>query len=250
MSKRYFIHLSYNGKNYNGWQIQPNAPSVQETIEVALSTILRQDLKIMGAGRTDSGVHAKNMYAHFDCNAIANKDDLIFRLNNFLPKDISIYSIREVKNDAHARFDAKSRLYKYYITTQKDPFNNDFKYKIQKKIDIDLINEASKILFEYNDFTSFSKLHTDVKTNICEIKVAQWTKDGSNYTFTIEANRFLRNMVRAIVGTLIEIGYGKQTIDDFRKIIENKNRGLAGSSAPAHALFLEGVTYDSDIYID
>lgn len=250
--KRYFLYLAYNGENYCGWQIQPNAISVQETIEKALKIALQTPTPIVGAGRTDSGVHARNMVAHFDCeNPHLDLNFLINKLNLILPKDIAIYRIAEVKADAHARFDAISRLYRYYMTTEKDPYLYPFKYKIfnSQPIDIGIMNTCANILFEYEDFTSFSKLHTDVKTNNCTIMQAYWEQQGNDYTFTIKANRFLRNMVRSIVGTLIEAGRGKITTDDFRNIIEAKNRNVAGMSVPGHALFLEEIEYPDNILI-
>lgn len=250
--KRYFIYLAYNGERYCGWQIQPNGLSVQEVIEKSLSTILRVDTAIVGAGRTDSGVHARMMVAHFDSSdSTLNIQVLTDKLNRILPKDIVIYHILGVRSDAHARFDATSRLYRYYMTTRKDPYLFPFKYKIfnSEPIDLDAMNNCSKILFDYEDFTSFSKLHTDVKTNNCEIMRAEWVKDGDDYIFTIKANRFLRNMVRSIVGTLLEVGKGKIGIDDFRKIIEAKNRSVAGMSVPGNALFLEDIEYPQEIFI-
>lgn len=248
--RRYFIYLAYNGESYCGWQIQPNGVSVQETIEKALTTLLRTPITIVGAGRTDAGVHARMMAAHFDYET-ANLDLLLLakKLNSILSKDISIYSIVEVKPDAHARFDATSRLYRYYITTEKDPFLHHLKYKVHGNLDIDKMNACADILFEYEDFTSFSKLHTDVKTNNCTILTAQWEKKGNDYIFTIKANRFLRNMVRSIVGTLLEAGKGKIDAGEMRRIIEAKDRGEAGISVPGHALFLEEIEYKNDIFI-
>lgn len=249
MTKRYFIFLAYNGENYCGWQSQPKAVTVQETIEKAMSTSLRQPISIVGAGRTDSGVHARSMMAHFDCDIEDFKpDELVYKLGHFLPKDIAIRKIVEVNPDAHARFDAQSRTYRYYVTTVKDPFNYKLKYKIHGNIDLDAMNACAKVLFEYIDFTSFSKLHTDVKTNDCTIKQAEWVKDGDDYIFTIQANRFLRNMVRSIVGTLLDAGRGKIGVNEMRAIIEAKDRGRAGFSAPGHALFLEDVEYNDDIF--
>lgn len=248
--KRYFIYLAYNGTNYCGWQNQPNAVTVQSTIEHALSTLLRNPIPILGAGRTDSGVHARLMVAHFDYVSELDTEQLCFKLNNFLPKDISILEMKEVKQDAHARFDAISRTYRYYITTEKDPFLYPFKHRIFSELDIDLMNEACKVLFKYEDFTSFSKLHTDVKTNNCTITEAFWVLEGKNYTFKITANRFLRNMVRAIVGTMIDIGRKKISLKDFHQIIESKDRGLAGSSAPGKALFLENIVYPKNIFLN
>lgn len=247
--KRYFIYLSYNGEKYCGWQIQPNGVSVQETIEKALSTLLRMPVSIVGAGRTDAGVHARMMTAHFDSEQeITDLLLLANKLNSLLPKDIAIQKIVEVKPDAHARFDAESRLYRYYITTGKDPFLHHLKYKIYGNPDIETMNACAKVLFDYEDFTSFSKLHTDVKTNNCTIMLARWEQAGNDYIFTIKANRFLRNMVRSIVGTLLEAGRGKITTDDFRRVIEAKDRCKAGTSVPGHALFLEEIEYNNDIF--
>ncbi|NDV77931.1 tRNA pseudouridine(38-40) synthase TruA [Dysgonomonas sp. 511] len=248
--RRYFIYLAYNGENYCGWQIQPNAASVQETIEKALSVLLRKPVPIVGAGRTDSGVHARMMAAHFDFED--NNIDLAQlekKLNSILPKDIVIYKVVEVRADAHARFDATSRLYRYYITADKDPFLHHLKHKVYGELDIDAMNACADILFDYEDFTSFSKLHTDVKTNNCTIMFAQWENLMNDYVFTIKANRFLRNMVRSIVGTMLEVGRGKIDESGFRKIIEAKDRGKAGTSVPGHALFLEEVEYNNDIFI-
>ncbi|MDR1743225.1 MAG: tRNA pseudouridine(38-40) synthase TruA [Dysgonamonadaceae bacterium] len=247
---RFFITLAYNGKNYVGWQNQPNGISVQQTIEEALSTLLRQPLSIVGAGRTDAGVHAQKMVAHFDWDGQAfNIPELVRRLNGFLPNDIAVYRIRPVIPDAHARFSALSRTYKYSLTTQKDPFGHELKLRVFFTPDIETMNKLCTVLMEYSDFTSFSKLHTDVKTNICRIDEAYWTQDGTDYVFTIKADRFLRNMVRAIVGTLIEAGRGRLDEAGFRKIIEGKNRILAGHSAPGQALFLCDISYPSDIFL-
>jgi len=246
---RYFIYLGYNGKNFCGWQIQPNGITVQQSIEEALATLLRQPVPIVGAGRTDAGVHARLMVAHFDWAEPIN--DLIFlaeKLNRLLPKDIAVYRIVPVREEGHARFDAISRTYRYYITTKKDPFNYELVYKIPGTLDFSMMNEACKVLFEYIDFTSFSKLHTDVKTNNCRIMYANWEKEKDVWVFTIQADRFLRNMVRAIVGTLIEVGRGKLSVEGFREVIELKDRGKAGTSAPGHALFLEDIIYPNDIF--
>ena len=246
--KRYFIYLAYNGKNYCGWQIQPNGITVQQTIEESLSTLLRSTISITGAGRTDTGVHAHLMVAHFDWNEEIDLPVLIDKLNRILPQDIVIHKIVHVKSDAHARFDATSRTYKYYITDKKDPFRYEQIYRINYPLNYDLMNKAAQILFEYIDFTSFSKLHTDVKTNNCKIMKAEWKKEENMYIFIIQADRFLRNMVRAIVGTLIEVGKEKLSLDDFRKVIECKNRGKAGASVPGNALFLEDIEYPQNIF--
>ncbi|MGL5636151.1 MAG: tRNA pseudouridine(38-40) synthase TruA [Bacteroidales bacterium] len=248
---RYFIALAYNGTNYCGWQIQPNGNTVQAEIEKALSMLYRKPVEIVGAGRTDAGVHASKMFAHFDMDEpIASAEALTDRLNRMLPQDIVIYSVRPVHEEAHARFDATAREYKYYVTLHKDPFRNNLTYRINGSLDLEKMNEAAQKLFDYIDFTSFSKLHTDVKTNNCTIMHAQWEleKDGT-YVFTIKANRFLRNMVRAIVGTLLEVGKGKLSIADFCRVIEMKDRGKAGTSVPGKALFLVDVEYPETIYI-
>ena len=247
---RFFVTLSYNGKNYVGWQIQPNGISVQQVLQDALSTILRQQVAIVGAGRTDAGVHAREMIAHFDLDGDAfSTGDLVYKLNNFLPKDISISTIRPVKADAHARFSATSRSYKYYVTTVKEPFLHEYTCRIFFQPDVEAMNALCEVLKEYTDFTSFSRLHTDVKTNNCRIEYARWEKKGEVYEFTIRADRFLRNMVRAIVGTLLQAGRGRLDEEGFRHIIEAKNRNEAGDSAPGHALFLEKVTYPDDIWL-
>ena len=247
--RRYFIYLGYNGKNFRGWQIQPNGMTVQQSIEEALAILMRKPVPIVGAGRTDAGVHARLMIAHFDWEGPI--EDLAFlaeKLNRLLPKDIAGYKIVPVVPEAHARFDATSRTYKYYITTRKDPFNYELVYKLPGRLDFEAMNEACKVLFDYIDFTSFSKLHTDVKTNNCHIQHAGWTQEGDIWVFTIRADRFLRNMVRAIVGTLLEVGRGRLTIDGFRNVIEAKDRCKAGTSVPGHALFLVDVTYPEELF--
>lgn len=241
---RYFIEFSYNGKNYFGYQIQPNQISVQEVLENALSTILRQEIKTTGAGRTDTGVHAKKIYAHFDVENDLN-ENFIQQLNSFLPRDISVKKIFKVKEDFHARFDATFRTYEYFISLEKNPFSQDFSWQLRKPLlNVEKMNEACKILFEYEDFTSFAKLHTDNKTNFCKIYKAEWEQNGSELKFTISADRFLRNMVRAIVGTMVEVGSGKIQPKDLHTIIKEKNRNSAGTSAPAQGLFLVDVGYD------
>lgn len=242
---RYFIEFSYNGSAYFGYQIQPKQISVQEELEKALSTILRESVKTTGAGRTDTGVHAKKMFAHFETNQLL-PENLIYKLNSFLSENIAIKRIFEVAEDIHARFSATYRTYEYYISLKKDPFSKDssWQYWRQKTLNINLMNEACKILFEYDDFTSFAKLHADNKTNICKIYKAEWEQLGNQLRFTISADRFLRNMVRAIVGTMVEIGTGKIAPQDLRRIIEDKYRNSAGISAPAQGLFLVDVGYD------
>ena len=247
--KRYFIYLTYNGTNYCGWQNQPNGISIQQKIEEALSVLLRKPLSITGAGRTDAGVHARFMVAHFDWeDEPIDLPSLTERLNCMLPKDISILKILPVLPEAHARFDAISRTYKYYVCKEKDPFKYPFSFRTNTLRDFEKMNEAAAILFEYVDFTSFSKLHTDVKTNNCKIKKAEWKQEDNCWVFTIQADRFLRNMVRAIVGTLLEVGQGKLSLDGFRQVIESKDRGKAGSSAPEKALFLVDIEYPTSIF--
>jgi len=249
LKKRFFIYLSYNGSAYHGWQMQPNGISVQEVLSKALSTVLRTDTEIIGAGRTDSGVHARLMVAHFDCETEIDTQQLTAKLNSMLPNDIAIYKIRQVNADAHARFDAISRRYEYHIVTSKSVFRNGLAARFAENLDVEKMNTAAATLFEFSDFTSFSKLHTDVKTNNCVIKHAKWERKEDELIFTIEADRFLRNMVRAIVGTLLEVGRGRMTTDDFRSIIEAKNRCKAGVSVPACGLFLVDILYPKEIFV-
>lgn len=244
---RYFIEISYSGKNYHGWQIQPDAISVQEVLERVLSTLLRNDIKVMGAGRTDTGVHAKQLFAHFDSDVIEDIQDLEFRLNSFLPKDISVNNLFRVTHEAHARFDAIAREYQYVISLAKDPFQEDFAYYIHQKPNIELMNQAASLLLSYRDFQCFSRSNTDVKTYYCTVQVAVWEQIESQLTFTIIADRFLRNMVRAIVGTLLDVGNEKISLQEFRNIIESKDRTKAGASAPAHGLYLTKVVYPETI---
>ncbi len=242
---RFFIRLSYRGANFHGWQTQPNATTVQETIERMMTTVMRVPIAITGAGRTDTGVNAAMMIAHFDCGDTIVKDTprLIRSLNSILRNDIAIHSIFPVADNAHARFDATSRTYKYFTHSEKSPFLYPLSWQHPQHLDFDLMNEAAATLLHYTDFTSFSKLHTDVKTNNCTITHAKWEQESNQMVFTITANRFLRNMVRAIVGTLIEVGMKKLSIHDFGKIIEQKNRCMAGTSMPGHPLFLWNITY-------
>ena len=241
---RYFIELAYNGSGYNGWQIQPNAPSVQEDINKALSLLLRQNINVTGAGRTDTGVHASFFVAHFDSDiTMSHTEKLIDKLNRFLKKNIVIKDIYAVHPEAHARFSATSRTYKYYIDKNKNPFTYPFTYRPHPLPDIQLMNKACELLLRYEDFTSFSKLHTDVKTNICHLMEACWQETDEQFIFTIKADRFLRNMVRAIVGTLLEVGQDHITLEQFQQIIESKDRCNAGTSVPGNALFLCDITY-------
>ena len=240
---RYFIEFAYNGKNYCGWQYQPHSPSVQETLNKALSMLLRKEIDVMGAGRTDAGVHARNMYAHFDLEDTFDADKLIQKLNSFLPKDIVVYRFIPLHNDAHARYDATSRTYEYHVHMFKDAFDNEGSWYHFYPLDIAKMNEAASILLEYTDFKCFSKTHTDVRTFDCKITHAQWEQHGNRMVFTITADRFLRNMVRAIVGTLVNVGLGKTSIEHVRTVIESRDRGHAGASVPAHGLYLTKVIY-------
>ena len=250
-SKRYFIELAYNGSAYHGWQRQPNAISIQQVLEEALSKLKRESISLMGAGRTDTGVHARQMFAHFDVvEEIANPQELVFLLNGFLKDDIAIKAIRRVQSDAHARFDATARDYEYHISTAKDPFNAPLHYYLKNSPDIELMNQAAKILLLHEDFQCFSRSNTDVKTFLCNIKNATWQQEASSLLFSISANRFLRNMVRAIVGTLLEVGYKKREVKDIEKLIKSKDRGEAGFSAPAQGLYLSRIEYPDNIFID
>ena len=245
---RYFITLSYDGAAYHGWQIQPNGISVQECLEKALTTLLRADTPVVGAGRTDAGVNALKMIAHFDTEQEVDCARLADKLNRLLPPDIAVQGVQPVRDDAHARFSATSRTYHYYVSTAKDPFNRQRAMRLFHAPDFERMNEAANRLFDYIDFTSFSKLHTDVPTNNCRIMQARWEQVGEyEWRFVIQADRFLRNMVRAVVGTLLEVGRGKMTIDEFCQVIEKKDRCSAGTSVPGHALFLVDVAYPFEL---
>lgn len=240
---RYFIEFAYKGTNYHGWQIQPEAISVQEVLTKATNLILKDTFELVGAGRTDAGVHASQMYAHFDTEVDFNFEDAVRKVNSYLPEDIAVSRIFPVADDAHTRFDATARTYEYHIHLKKNVFSKDLSWYHFRKLNIDKMNEAAKILLEYEDFECFSKTHTDVFTFNCTITEAHWQLNNDNLVFTISANRFLRNMVRAIVGTLINIGLEKIEVQEMRTIIESKNRGKAGFSVPAHGLFLTKVSY-------
>jgi tRNA pseudouridine38-40 synthase len=250
---RFFLTLSYNGTPYNGWQIQENTPNtVEQVLEDKLSMLLKEKIDLIGCGRTDTGVHARNYVAHFDSlcgDLITNKQHWIYKFNTVLPPTISIQDIRRVKDMAHARFAATQRVYYYFLARKKDPFRDMFSWYVHGELDFELMNRAAAILLEYEDFTSFSKLNTQNKTNNCKISKAVWQQSGEGeWRFTIRADRFLRGMVRAIVGTLVMVGKNKITIDEFRKIIVAKDRSRAGNNAPAQALFLTGILYPEDIY--
>lgn len=240
---RYFIELSYNGANFHGWQIQPNAVSVQETIEQALSTLLREEISIVGAGRTDAGVHAKFMVAHFNVEKALDLDSMVFKLNSFLPESIAIETLYQVNPEAHARFDATARAYEYRVATSKNPFETTSACCVSKELDVLAMNSAAKKMLDYTNFKCFSKSKTDVKTYNCELYYAFWEQEQDILIFKISANRFLRNMVRAIVGTLLEIGLGKMKVEDIDRIIISQNRGEAGYSVPAKGLYLTQVSY-------
>ena len=244
---RYFVHFQYDGTNYHGWQIQPNGNTIQEELQKALSVILRQPIEVVGAGRTDTGVHARHMVAHFELHTIpgdCSPGSLSYKLNRLLPRDISVLHIEQVADDMHARFSATSRKYHYYISTRKDPFARQYSWQIHWQLDFDKMNEAAKMLIGEKDFASFCKVGSDVKTTMCNLTHAVWVKDSeTNWHFEIAANRFLRNMVRAVVGTLIEVGRGRMTLEQFQTVLSQKSRSAAGESVPANGLFLEKVSY-------
>ena len=251
MNHRYFIQLAFKGTNYHGWQIQPNGNTVQAELTDALTTLLKIKTEVTGAGRTDTGVHARKFIAHFDT---ADPDhittsNIVYKLNGILPKDIVVHEIRSVKPDAHARFSALSRTYTYHIHRMKNPFLDDFSTYYPANLDLEKLNRGSELLRDYTDFTSFSKVSTDVKTNNCRIFSAGWTRDEEKLVFTIRADRFLRNMVRAIVGTLLDAGSDKICLAEVRRIIELKDRSAAGTSVPPQGLFLEDIEYPEDVYL-
>lgn len=248
---RFFIFISFKGTSYHGWQLQPNAVTVQKTVDEALGFILGSRTSTTGAGRTDTGVHARIFCAHFDSknSDLHKNNNLIFKLNRFLPRDISVTSIRKVMPDAHARFSANSRTYKYFISRSKDPFNDDSSWFIHGDLDIESMNRASELLLKHSDFTSFSRLHSGSKTNLCKIYQADWEQSDNLLIFTIRADRFLRNMVRALVGTMTEIGRGRITTKGFEEIILAKERSSAGMSAPAKGLFLTDIEYPEEIFV-
>lgn len=246
---RYFIELSYLGTSYNGWQRQKNAPSVQQTIEEALSKLLRTPTEITGAGRTDTGVHAAYYVAHFDAESpIADTETMCYRLNAVLPEDIAVSGVYAVSDNAHTRFDAVEREYKYYILRYKNPFNRRITWQYYVDLDIDAMNRSAASLTEYSDFTTFSKLHSNNKTNICSVHKALWHKENDMLIFTISADRFLRNMVRSVVGTLVDVGRGKISVEEFREIALSQDRSRASGSAPAQGLFLTDVVYPQEVF--
>lgn len=241
---RYFITFSYDGTAYHGWQIQPHSVTVQEELQKALSTLMRKPMEVVGAGRTDTGVHARKMIAHFDHDEVLDCSQLVYKLNKLLPRDIAVQHVEPVADDMHARFSARSRTYHYYVHLDKNPFLRSYSWQVYGNPDFELMNRAARVLMEYKDFTSFSKVNTDTKTNDCTITEARWDRVGEDqWRFTVTANRFLRNMVRAIVGTLMEVGRGRMTIEQLRSVIEAKDRCRAGDSVPGNALFLVEVLY-------
>ena len=253
MANRYFIKLSYNGINYHGWQSQRAVDTVQDILSEALEVLLKDNISLTGAGRTDTDVHAKEFYAHFDSEYgpdFYTSNNIVYKLNCILSKDISIESIFPVKQSAHARFDAISRTYQYIIEQKKNPFTQNLAYFFDKTLEFEAMQLATKQLFEYSDFTSFSKSNTQVNNNLCEIKEASWHKKNSRLIFTITANRFLRNMVRAIVGTLLEVGEGKLTHKGFTEVIEGKDRRKAGYSVPGYGLYLTSIKYPENIFLN
>ncbi|HSM63874.1 MAG TPA: tRNA pseudouridine(38-40) synthase TruA [Gillisia sp.] len=244
---RYFIKLAYNGKAYHGWQYQPNAISIQETLEKVLFTAFQAETPLVGAGRTDAGVHASEYFAHFDSREIKHVDKFIYKLNSLLPDDIAVYDLIEVNHEAHARFNASGRSYEYYVVQHKDPFKFETAHYVKNELDVDKMNQAASTLLEYTDFKCFSKSKTDVHTYNCKIVSAQWVKEKDVLVFKITADRFLRNMVRAIVGTLLEIGLGKIPVSRLHEILESRDRQEAGTSVPAKALFLSKIEYPTSI---
>ncbi|WP_113924988.1 tRNA pseudouridine(38-40) synthase TruA [Cognataquiflexum aquatile] len=247
--QRYFIEFAYRGTRYHGWQFQKNAHSVQAEMEKALSVILKQPSYLTGSGRTDTGVHATQQFAHFDTALNLEEADFVQRINGVLPKDIAVYALRKVKNNAHARFDAKWRSYLYKITLRKEPFEEERAWLLYYIPSVDKMNEASKLLLEHEDFQCFSKVHTDVNHFNCKIKEAYWEQNGNQLLFHITANRFLRGMVRTIVGTLVQVGLGRLDSDQFQEILDSKNRSQAKAASPAQGLYLCKVVYPQEIFI-
>ena len=241
---RYFITLAYDGTDFHGWQIQPNGNSVQEELQKALSTLMRQPMEVVGAGRTDAGVHARQMVAHFDSDSAVDCQQLTYRLNRIVPRSMAVYKVEKVADDMHARFSAKRRIYRYFVHTRKDPFLRHYSYQLPYSLDFNQMNKAACILLDYSDFGAFCKSHSDVKTTICKVTAAKWHQTAPDeWYFEISADRFLRNMVRAVVGTLMDVGRGRLSLEEFRGVIEGRKRTAAGESMPGNALFLEKVEY-------
>lgn len=241
--QRYFIELSYDGTNYHGWQVQPNAVTVQEVLDRALSTVLRTPIETVGCGRTDTGVHATEFFAHYEVESSMAVDKVVHSLNGILPSDIAIKNIFPVDDEMHARFSATLRSYQYHIHFNKDPFKHGYSWLLRDEPDIDLMNQAAQIIMQYTDFSCFSKSNTQVKTNNCKISRAEWVRANGGMVFHISADRFLRNMVRAVVGTLLMVGRKEVTPEGIREIINSKDRSNAGTSVPACGLYLTEVKY-------
>ncbi len=244
---RYFLQFSYNGAAYHGWQYQPNAISVQEVLEAAFTVLMPCKVSLTAAGRTDAGVHARQMFAHFEVLNVFDIKNMIYRLNALLPDDIAVQQIIPVGHDAHARFSATARTYEYWVTQEKNPFYINYAHYIRHKLDFEKMNDAAALLLNYKDFKCFSKSNTDVSTYLCDIKMAKWSRQKDVFVFTIKADRFLRNMVRAIVGTLLDVGVGKSSLEDVKAIINSKDRSKAGTSVPAKALYLNEISYPNTI---
>lgn len=245
--RRYFLYFKYDGTAYHGWQVQPNARTVQDELQRALSTLLREDVSVTGAGRTDTGVHARMMVAHFDTGKDIDCPQLVYKLNRLLPRDISADKVMPVSDDMHARFSAVSRTYRYYVHLRKDPFRRAYSCELFYDLDFDKMNRAAAMLLGHDDFAAFCKSNSDVKTTLCNVTEARWVKDGEySWHFVITANRFLRNMVRAVVGTLVDVGRGRVCLEGFKDIIDGGSRSDAGESMPGNALFLENIEYPFD----
>lgn len=242
---RYFIYLSFDGTAYHGWQIQPNGLSIQQVLQERFSVLLRREVEIVGAGRTDAGVHARMMVAHFDVEESLDTVQLVYKINRMLPRDIAVQNIREVSPDLHARFSAIARTYYYYIHTERNPFLRQYSLEMPYKLDFEAMNRAAAMLTDVKDFGAFCKSGADVKTTLCNLTVARWVKmeEGGRWYFEITANRFLRNMVRAVVGTLVEVGRGRMTEAAFAEVVASGSRKNAGESMPGNALFLWNITY-------
>lgn len=247
MPARYFIHLAYNGQRYHGWQVQPNAVTVQQVLAQSLGHLLGQPVEVTGCGRTDTGVHASSFYAHIEYDGPRDMGEVAFRINRALPPDIVVYAIAEVVEDAHARFSATARTYNYKVCTRKNPFRQQSHWLVDRPLGVAAMNKAAAVFLHVTDFTSFSKTGTQVKTNNCDVRHAEWQQHDDELIFTVTADRFLRNMVRAMVGTLVDVGLGKSTPAEVRQILEAKNRGAAGTSVPAHGLYLTEVRYPAHI---
>ena len=245
---RYFLELAYFGKAYHGWQRQPNALSVQEVVENALFTLFQNPIEVVGAGRTDAGVHARQIFAHFEVEDEL-QGEFLFRLNCLLPKDVAAKAVKKVTAEAHARFSAVSRSYEYHMVQEKDVFETETAFLVQRELNVQKMNEAAQILLKYKDFKCFSRSRTDVHTYNCELKSARWEVKGKKLIFHITSDRFLRNMVRAIVGTLVEIGLGKMEVEHIHRVVRSGSRSEAGASVPAHGLFLTAVEYPKEIFI-